>query len=417
MFPLSDALRRLLCISLFVLAGVVPTMLVGGWCYLRNRPSRRVETAEWLASQLGLKVVLDEVEAVRPGVVRLHNFGLIDPETSSHLIRCASVTVKSTTAADWQQQSVPALVIELERPDVQAEGLHELRRMAERLMQARLGTRDPHVRLVATELALHGSLETHALGEVQAVVQTVSNGVQADVGFRLLGEKSAEPVRLALVRNRQTVPPSTAFTFHTADALIPASLVTTLLPEFPAIGTQSRFNGTLWAADGSEGWQVEVRGRIVGFDLNDLARDGFPHVASGRGQLTLDRVRFRQNRLEELAGTLHAGPGMVGRSLVTAAIQRLGLAQQEDRNPNKELIPYELLAVAFLVNSKGIQFQGRCLESRTDAVLVDRQGPLLVQVSSQAQPLTALVETLTAQNQPGIPAAKLSERLWRVLPR
>ena len=57
------------------------------------------------------------------------------------------------------------------------------------------------------------------------------------------------------------------------------------------------------------------------------------HAASGCGQLSLDYVRFRQNRIEEMAGSLQAGPGMMGRSLITAASQRLGLVQQEDLQP------------------------------------------------------------------------------------
>ena len=66
MIRLHDRSRRRVCVAAFVLLGVMPALLAGGWCLSRNLPGCRRMEAEQLGRQLGLNVDLGGVKYVRP---------------------------------------------------------------------------------------------------------------------------------------------------------------------------------------------------------------------------------------------------------------------------------------------------------------------------------------------------------------
>ena len=55
---------------------------------------------------------------------------------------------------------------------------------------------------------------------------------------------------------------------------------------------------------------------------------------SGSGELTVQSARFRRGRLEEGSGILVAGPGTIDRSLLMAAVDRLGLLPGDGLSPH-----------------------------------------------------------------------------------
>ena len=226
-------------------------------------------------------------------------------------------------------------------------------------------------------------------------------------------------MHVVLVRNRQTTPPLSAVTLQTGGEAIPCSLLAALMPDVPVIGTQSRFGGQIDLVESTDGWHTEVRGEFSGFDLKELGRQGVPHLLGGPARLEL-HARFHQGRVDEAAGILSASRGMLGRSLLTSATQYLALPPIATRvgqlQPSREFVPYDELAIAFLINGQGRRIEGRCPSSPAGTILADQYGPLVIQPVEQPLPLSAFIHTVCADNQSSVMGGRLSERLSRVLP-
>ena len=415
MFPLHDSVRRLICLGLFLALAAIPAAASVSWCWWRQRPARVAEAAAELERCLALKVELEGFAHRRPGAVCYEGLTLFDPETGRKLFHCAAVEVQWNSIVDWQRRAARELTLTPQAPELTADGWQESRRIAERLLEARLLADEPHVRLTPTAWKLTSSAGAQPLGDVSAVVHSLAGGVQADLSFRLSELVGPEPLRMTLERNRQTAPPTTAFTLYTGGVAAPCSLLVSLLPEFPALGTRSLFSGKLWSVHTAEGREAGLEGEYNGFDLNELAHDGLPHVLGGAARLAL-KVRLHHGRVEEAAGALTAVKGLVGRSLITAAAGQLGLTRVAQSAASPELTPYEQLAVAFLINSQGLRLEGRCEGCPPGTILADQNGPLAGEPALQPLPLLSLVQTLCGDRMAPLGGGRVSERLLRSLP-
>lgn len=408
MFPLSDRARREVCTAAFVLLAVLPTIAVGAWCAWRHSDGPVRLAAERLQSALGLSVSLQGLAHPRPGVAVYRGLEVIDPETGRTLFRCPSVEVTGTSAG--------RLVMTAEKLELEGRGLEQVRRIVEDAMEARLGPRDPHWVFSADEVRVVSSGITQSLVGVQASMDTPPGGVQAELAFRLPSLNMPEPARVRIGRNRQTSPPAIGFELSTGGAALPCGLLGLGLAEFQRAGAKSRFSGYLWANQGQGGWQGEMVGQWTNLDLGELLGDWCVHKLNGPAQVYLQFARFRDGRVEEAGGTLSAGPGIVSRSLIQAAVDRLSLARGADPNTPGELVPYEQLAAAFLLNSKGLQLQGRCAGIGPGSVLIDRYCRLLGDPAVQPQPVASLLQLLVSPGEQQVPASRQSERLLRLLP-
>jgi hypothetical protein len=269
------------------------------------------------------------------------------------------------------------------------------------------------LRASAAALTLRAGEDSQTFSEVEAGIGALPGGVQAEATFHLAGAGSPKPVRLRVVRNRQITPPANGFELNTGGAEVPCQILSLGLRELDSLGPASRFRGTVWANQSSAGWEGEVTGQLRGVDLDSLVSEQFPHKLSGTADVTIQQARFCRGRLEQAAGTLSAGPGVIGRSLVDAAAMHLRLAAA-DGAPATDFFPYEQLALAFQIESRGLKLEGRC--AKTGAVLADRRGWLLAATNPQAQPMVALIQTLVPVSQVQVPATRQTDWLVRHLP-
>lgn len=412
MFPLSDQARRGLCVVLFLLLGAVPTIAVGLWCLGRHRPERAAAEADRLGAQLGLRVTLGAVEHSRPGVVRYRNVQLLDPETGRLVARC------DTIDASWQQTSgrFPALRLEPVGLELALEQREELLRLYAQVTQSRTVLAEPCLRIAAAKATMTFGPDRQVLEDVQVAMDTLPQGVQTEIIFRLAELGMVEPARLRLGRNRQTTPPADGFEFSTGSAALPCRWLGALLPMLHRLGPESRVVGSLSAHQGSDGWQGEFRGQVVQIDLKALLDPYSPNQLVGVAQATIHQATFRRNRLEEARGVLFSGPGWIGRSLVGSAVQRLNLALLAELASPGEFIRFEQLGVAFALDRNGVRLQGQCAGPATGVILADQNQALLGNRSEQPLPPGALVQWLCAQGELQVPASGPSARLLALLP-
>ena len=415
MHPLHYRTRRALCILAFWGLGLLPLGLTFTWCMWRHRPGRAAAAAEGLSRQLGLTVSIQAVRDLRPGVVRYDGVRLVHPETGRTLLSADSVETAWVADNDSLKQPVEALKVNLSGAELGADSLDELQRLGQRVMEGRAGCRDPQVRLTPCELSLHAGQRVQKFSEVQAWVDSVAEGVQTVIDFRLADVVMPKPARVRILRRRTTSPPTAGFEFFSGDAPIACELLLPGLPQLARLGRQCKFQGWVGGDQFSGSWRGKIVGQFSDVDLECLLADYSPQRLSGSGQLLISDSQFRDGRLESANGELRAGPGTISQSLWTAAAERLGLAH--GARPAADPARYERLALAFIVNEQGITLGGLCpAGDAARAILVDHSAAMLGEPAAKKIPTIALVQMLVPPGDLQVPANRSCEQILRWLP-
>jgi hypothetical protein len=420
MFLLHDRTRRRICIGGFFLLCIAPTALTLLWAAARHWPGGVEAEARQLSRRLGLEVALDGLRHLRPGLVLYEGLELADPETGQKLLRCRVVEAHWTEAGDCQGQRKPCLVLLASQPQLEAAGVDCLGQLLRRLLQRQGGAAEVDVRLTADSVTVKTAENFQTLTDFQGSIELLPGGVQAQAAFRLAGVEMPNPARVRLLRNRQTVPPASAFELDTGGGPLPCGLLALGLPELKSLGPRSRLRGYIWANENcrgrAAGWDGEVTGQLFDLDLERLVSEQFPHKLSGTAQLTIHSAHFRQGRLEDVNCTLSAGPGVISRSLMDAAVARLSLQRGVPPSRPGELVPYQQLMLALVLDAEGVRLQGRSLAGGQGTILADAGGRLLGEPALQRQPVAALLQTLVPQSEVQVPATRQSDWLMRHLP-
>jgi hypothetical protein len=415
MFQLHDSTRRRVCIAGFLTLGLLPALVIAGWCIERRLPGSVEAEAQQLSRQLGLDVKLGGLQYPQPGRKLYERLELNDPETGQTLFRCRLLELARQQQSNARGQSRPALTLAVAQPELEAAALNRVWRCLERIIEGACGPLETDVQLSAAELTLWAAGNSQTLTEVRGTLENLSGGMHARLDFRLAGVTAPEPAHIRVVRNRQVSPPASGFELDSGGGELPCNVLAMGLKELAPLGPRCRFRGCLWANETPSGWQGEITGQLVELDLGALVTDHFPHRLNGIGEVTIQSARFRGGRLEEGAATLVAGPGTIDRSLLVAAVERLGLAKPTEKLPAGETVPYKQLAFLATLDAQGLRLSGRCDPSGT-ILCGDDQKRLLGEPQEQPAPAVALVRTLVPQSAVQVPASRQTDWLLRHLP-
>ncbi len=411
MSPLHDKTRRRIALATFFAAGVLPTVLVSGWATWWHSSWHVRAEAERLEWQLGMRVTLDGVRHPRPGVVIYEGLKLRDPETDRPVFRCRSVEAEWNGSPQEAAGAQPSLRLAATSPEINASAWDELWGLVSRILSRRAGLADCAPTVTTDELALAGLPTPAKLVELRGTVETIRQGTQAEVVFRMAGQAGSEPARLRVVRNRQATPPAVVVVLESGGSALPCPLLAMGLEEFGWLGPQSTFQGTLWSEKSRDGLNDEISGDFVGVDLERLVSDRLPRQVSGTAEIHVERAWFHGGRLQEASGTVTAGPGMVNRSLVEAAVERLGLTDGVGIDRPDRLIPYEKLEAGFACDAKGLRVRGLLPGDSPKTIVAGRRGPILSESQSPAAPLplAAVIQALMGDAEEPLSVARKSE--------
>ncbi len=422
MFRLHDNARRRICRAAFLLICVAPTVGVSLWCVRRHLPGVAAREARRLERELGLDVSLEGLRYLRPGRMLYEGLKLADPETGQLILQCRALEADWTHTTDEQGRPKATLVVIASQPEIEATGVDRLQELLGQLLRRGASRRQLDVRLSAGQLTLGSTGASHTLTELQGSIGWSDEGAAAEASFRLAGVDTPERIRVRLVRNRQTLPPASGFELDTGGGAVPCDLLALGLPLLGRLGPGSRLRGYIWAnqaGDGrtSAGWEGELAGQLIELDLDEVTTAArLPHKLSGTAHLTIQSARFRRGRLEEALGTLAAGPGVISRSLIEAAVAELSMARGLRPQEPGDLVPYEQLVVGFLIDTDGLHLQGGRAPSAPGAILMGRQGWLLGEPTRQPQPVVALLRALVPASEVRVPATRQTAWLIGHLP-
>jgi len=317
MFRLHDSTRRLICTATFLGFCVLPTLAIGGLAAIRRLPWGRQAEQQRLAGELGVAVSIESMAHTLPGVIRYKGLKLTDPETGLELLRCGELEATWTSFTDTQGKR-PAVVLEARQVESPATALERLQELLRRRMECQSGRPEFEVRVTADQWTIFGNSQPHLLRQVEGGIGLMSSGIEARLFFHVAGANSKSPVRMRMVRNRQVVPPANGFDLDTGPNAVPCRLLAAHCAELAALGPNCCFSGYLSIFQSSGGWSGEISGQLHAVDLQCAAQAGFIPMTSGIADVTLQKVRFQQGRIEELSGCNVIAPG--GQLLATLAV-------------------------------------------------------------------------------------------------
>lgn len=421
MFQLHDKTRRWICLAGFFLFCIAPTIGIIAWCAMRHLPSTASNAAKELGSRLGMEVRFKSLVNVRPGVVRYESFELSDPETNRCLLKSPSLEIQWKATTDNNGIRTQMLLFSASHPEIETAGLQQLGRLLQRVMQEQSGQSPIDFQVFADRLTLLAGVKSQTLTDVQARLANPPGSVRAIAVFHLPGEETRDLIRIDLVRNRQTNPPANGFELNTGGNQLPCDLLAAVLPEFGMFGSQSRFNGYLWAnqdcgSGKNDNWSGELRGQLLGIDLNLLVSEHFPHKLSGMADIVIESSKFSHGKLDEAKGRVDARKGIISRSLLQAAVKYMKFGSNDNLVLFDDQVPYELLAMELYMNARGLWLEGRCSSNDRNIVMADRRLVLLTTPAEQPLPVATLIQTLVPENAVQVPATSQTDWLVTHLP-
>lgn len=408
MFRLHQSVRRRLCQAGFCLFCLLPTAVMFGWSVSRKLPSHVRQCERSLGEQLGLIARLKSVSYPQPGMCLFEGLELADPETGEPLFHCRVLEIS---------RNDDALVLAAEQPVLLADRARQLWDLLGRRLRRELANRE-NVLLLPCSLTMQSSRGEQTYEVLDGRIEPDESGEAAELRFRVAGTEMSEPALIRVVRNQRSQAPSTKLMLGTGGAALPCSLFAPLYDLEATLGARATFSGNLWADDAEQGWEAELAGRFQQIDLRSLVSGRFPHVLDGMADVELTGVRLHRSQLIEAYGSLKAGPGVIGHSLLRSAIESLGCTLMRNVSGRgargSEL--YQQLALQFAINSEGLLVAGDCEGQTAGVLLVDSNGPLLAKLPDRPQPVVDLVRMLVPVSETLVPATSETARLIPWLP-
>jgi len=417
MFPLHERTRRRLALLAFLLLCPLPTVIVLACGVARHLPGHARAEAKRLSTHLGVAVHIDAVRHPRPGVVVYEGLTFSDPETSQTMLRCGLLEASRPKSIDGQRRSPSAVKVAVGEAEIEVAQLSRLGRVLRRVLRRGAGWPEVDLHVTAGRLALRqkDGRQT-ALTDVEGRVETLSTEARAEIGFRLADFEMPEPARLQVVRSRRTEPPATGFALQSGAGALPCRVLAMGLPGLETLGPGSRFCGYLWANQMPDGWEGELAGRFSDVDLARVITDRFGHRLSGTAEVSVQFARFRRGRLQQAAASIAAGPGTIGRSLLDASAEWMGMVPRAESDVPGDPVPFDELRMSLVVDSAGLELRGHCSGVHPGVVVAGRDGPLLAEPTSQPRPVAAVLATLVPGAGVHVPATRQTEWLIRRLP-
>lgn len=409
-FHLHQSVRRRLCRAIFCLACLLPTTTLLAWTLSRKLPGHVEQCEARLSELLGMDARIERVAYPQPGVCLYEGLELADPETRQPVARCRWLELA------WSGR---VLTVRPATVEIDSQRADRLVRLLMRRLQRELPARAATVRLLPTSVTLSGPHDRQTYDDAECLIESTEAGDSATLRFRLAGVDMSEAATVVVARRHGTQA-RTRVSLDTAGAALPVSLFAVWFDFENFLGRDARFRGSLWIDEDDGGRRGDLTGVLTDVDLESLVSARFPHVLSGRAVVEIDRARIEQGRLVEAAGLLRAERGVLGRSLIEAAVKSLHcLPAREPAETDARPINYRQLLVRFVVDADGLRLGG--LTTGPDAGTIvrdDRERPLLGEPARQPLPLVAMVRALVPPSQTQVPATQETAALvpWLPLP-
>jgi hypothetical protein len=410
MFAFHETTRKRICRTAFVLLCLVPTVATAAWIVDRRLPSHAAAQAARVGAFLQVQVELAGYREPRPNSIRCDAVTLADGAAGGALVRLQGIRLVnlggtySITAdgATIEPRQVAVLASKL------ASWLASSEALAADIQIGRIA-----IDVVGREVVL---------GAAKARLDRDSSGAaRLRVVIRALNSSPDEKPSVQVVVERSaTKPDATTVAILEAFTPLPAAALAGV-PGLDAVDADANFAGVVRWTLNADGVTGAAKCRLDNVELGSVLPVGSPHVAIGRGAVTLTDFSWRQRRLERLVGALTVEMAEVSLSLLAAAVKHLYCVQASDgvnTTGSKLLIDVDRLACRFVLDRNGLTVTGDMPASdRLPAGCLATSGGvcLLMQPQYVDVPTGAWVQFVAGPANSWVPASaeavKVAERL------
>jgi len=381
--------QRHLCRSLFLMLCVAPTLAVASWTVASFSPAWHTAQLQQLGRQLGVRIECHAVESPRPGVLRLYDARLVEPELDAVLAHCD--WLECHCAGETVCFTGQCLTIEAERRSAVASLIDRLLRSdwlpGLRFEVNRIEVEDAQGRAWATLAAVQVALDDLA-GETTDQANARELQIQGNVA----GEAHSA-WRLTATRNRQLNPPATHVEIQTGPAGLPWRLLAG--ESSGAASEQAQFTGAGRVTFAGRATHGSLSGQLQGVALATWAPGVELHSPA---TIRIGELRWSDQRLLALDASLAGGRGAIDRRLVYAVHHQMRcgstdrLSQDWAAQPDAP-ITFDELAISLQFDETGLHVRGGCRDAagQTMPALLARDGePLLYHPADGPLPAAAI---------------------------
>jgi len=403
---LADSQRRTLLRGLFAALVVLPIVATVVWAVVLRSDTYRKAWEDGLSPALGMRVTIDAVRHPRPGTTLFEGFRCYDPETDALVLECR--TLESEDFTDGRH-------LRASQPQIYADRAARLFGALERRLRREDRTLDMAVTLAAEELTWIAGGGSQTLVDVAALAGPADGAQQLLVNFRLPGSTAAEPISVRISRRPDGDRATTSIEVDTATTPLPCAPLTPITSLAEALGPQSRFTGRVKVRQTADGWDGVATGDLSEADLDTLVAQRFPHMLSGTAEVRIHRAEFDRSRLQRANLTIVAGPGQIGRSLVTAGGYFLGFGVSESQLPSDSMLLFDRFACDVSMDGGALNVKARTAE-RPGAILWKDDLTYWREPAGDGQHAANLLRALVPFSELQVPAALQTAGLMQWLP-
>jgi hypothetical protein len=408
MFSLHDNTRIMLCRAAFVALCVVPTCGVLTWCVAVRGSGYRAAHERAIHDALGWRVQIEDVGLPKPGLTLYQDLEISDVENSQLLIQAPFLEVQAGDNETVLALPFPATVNGLR--------LDAILRSAERLLRA--CEANGRYTLSAQNVTLHLNGGDRTLVNCTGMLERDGKRTRLSMSFGLADKQASAAshakIEMTIADANDAASPCSV-SFKTGGTPLPCILIGSYWPAALRLGTAATFDGRITATRSAGRWNTELAGKLHHVDLSRLM-ESFPHKLTGSAEIQIDHAEIVDGRIEQAAGKLVAGPGIVSRSLLHAAQQHLGFepSRQTLLGRDNHLV-FRELNLAFDIDQRGLALRGE-FSRAPGAVLVDEKQVLVRQGAAERVPVVNLLRTLVPQSAVHVPATRETSPLAALLP-
>jgi hypothetical protein len=413
---MHERTQRAIARLLFVFCCALPTCLSATVVAVTCTPwyadyCRRAIEHE-LSRQAGVTVLIEAVEYPTPSTTRLLGVRLLEPETRAEIGRVRVVTWGGGDAKNG---------IYLSQPEMQSEQLPYVWRVIHDRFLCQPELTAVPVRMVAADLTIHSRSGSMTFRDINTWLRPLDRRIEAMIQCVPAARHDDAPVHISVVRDRTSRVASTDWTLNTGDIALPCSALADYLPTMRNLGADATFTGTLKWKINSAGWSIDLGGsRFDEVELSELLHS-VPHRLTGRASVRLERCQIDPGSAVDVSGTLLAGSGFIGHSLMRSAQSQLGFDIALAGDAGERDWPYDRIALRFdlfgpQLTLAGICHQQRGFEYLLPGTVVAGAGRRLVGSGGQPQSWASLVRAFWQEGREAVPAASQAAWLLEALP-
>jgi hypothetical protein len=385
----------------------VPTAAIGVIGVSRRSASVRDEWRRTLTLYSGLRFTVDDVRYPRPGAMLLERVRGYDPETDALVLDCRYVEI---------ERGSDGIGIRALQPEIYAERAARLFEALERCLRREWPEPDVTVTVSADALTWHAGGTAQTLEEVLVRLGPADSAQQLLAGFSLPGTAANRPIALEIRRTTTSGPPLTTVVLETVPVAVPTAIFGPLTELSARLGPRAQFVGRMTLDHTDRGWNGSLEGDFLDVDLEALSGGCFPGALGGSAEVRVHRFRLADGRIENAHLTIHSSGGQIGRSLVAAGREYLGLGNPTAALPVSQVTPFDGLSLDLRLENDGTLV----VHSRSP----DERRPILWRGSeifwhaptSETQPIMNLLRVLAPDRGLLVPAERRAAEMMQWLP-